>query len=235
MKKSCTLCFVVKDTGIGISDEQQKLLFTPFEQADGSITRRFGGTGLGLSISKSIVEMMNGRIWVESEPGEGSSFIFEIKVGIGKEADISTNEPFKSSDEHGTLEGKKLLIAEDIDINREIISALLEETGVIIDFAADGLEAVNLFVTDPGTYDLILMDIQMPLMDGYEATKRIRISGHENAHKIPIIAMTANVFAEDIERCLAAGMNDHLGKPVDVNEVILKLKDYLLHSNTFFD
>jgi len=228
-KKTCTLCFIVKDTGIGITEEQQQLLFTPFEQADGSISRRFGGTGLGLSISKSIVEMMNGRIWVESELGEGSSFIFEIKVNIGNEADLNEKTFIVSDDSDGTLEGKRILIAEDIDINREIISALLEETGVIIDFATNGSEAVDLFTTASDAYDLVLMDIQMPLMDGYEATKRIRISGHKNAHKIPIIAMTANVFAEDIEQCLAAGMNDHLGKPVDINEVIQKLKEYLLH------
>jgi len=224
---SCTIRFIVKDTGIGISEDQQKVLFTPFEQADGSITRRFGGTGLGLSISRSIVEMMGGRIWIESELGKGSSFIFEIKAGIGDEANINEITPIEIN-EQGTLEGKRILIAEDIDINREIVSALLEDTGVIIDFAVNGSEAVDRFLSAPVTHDLILMDIQMPLMDGYEAARRIRASGHECADKIPIIAMTANVFAEDVERCLAAGMNDHLGKPVNVDEVVQKLKEYLL-------
>jgi len=224
---SCAIRFNVKDTGIGISPEQQKQLFMPFEQADGSITRRFGGTGLGLSISRSIVELMEGHIWIESELGKGSSFIFEIIVDIGNEADINETEPVEIN-EFGTLEGKRILIAEDIDINREVISALLEDTGILIDFAMDGSEAVNLFLTAPVEYDLILMDIQMPLMDGYEAAKRIRVSGHARAHKIPIIAMTANVFAEDVKRCIDAGMNDHLGKPVNVDEVIMKLKEYLL-------
>ena len=222
---SCTIRFMVKDNGIGISEEQQKNLFAPFEQADGSISRKFGGTGLGLAISKRIVEMMGGAIWVQSAPGNGSSFMFDVITRCGEEADTVTNcEDVISI---GEFAGRRVLVAEDVDINREIVSALLEDTGVDISFANDGKEVVEKFFSAPSAYELILMDIQMPNMDGYEATRRIRASGLPEADSIPIIAMTANVFNEDIQRCLSSGMNGHLGKPVNVKEVIAKFKEYL--------
>ena len=222
----CTIRFMVTDNGIGISEEQKTHLFAPFEQGDGSISRKYGGTGLGLAISKRIIEMLGGRIWVESELGKGSSFIFDVIVQKSVQVDMRIGS---DSDLHnGVFAGRHILIAEDVDINREIISSLLEETGVEISFAFDGEEAVGKFSAEPEAYDLILMDIQMPIIDGYEATKRIRASGRTNADKIPIIAMTANVFSEDVERCLSAGMNGHLGKPVDINEIIARFKDYLL-------
>ena len=216
---------MVKDTGIGISEEQQSHLFIPFEQADGSISRKFGGTGLGLSISKRIVELMGGKIWAESEPGRGASFIFDIKAqpGTGKCAEMKAENNFEDM----VLTGKHILIAEDVEINREIMSTLLEETGVEIDFASNGVEAVEKFSSNSNAYELIFMDLQMPEMDGYEATRRIRSSGLMNAVEIPIIAMTANVFREDVEHCLAIGMNGHLGKPVNINEVIATLGEYL--------
>jgi len=222
--------FTVKDNGIGISEEQQNHLFAPFEQADGSVSRRFGGTGLGLSISKKIVDLMGGSIWIESKLGEGASFIFQIEVetcdcpGACAEAEII------ECDEHGILEGKRILVAEDIEINREIISAVLEETGADIVFATNGTEAVKHFQTAPNDYVLILMDVNMPEMDGYEATNCIRSSGLQEAEKIPIIAMTANVFREDIERCIAAGMNGHIGKPLDIMKVISTIKEHLCYS-----
>ena len=221
----CIIRFTIKDNGIGISEEQLKHLFVPFEQADGSISRKFGGTGLGLAISKRIIEMLGGSIRVESEIGMGSSFIFDIAAHNceGAIMDANTEEP--SHD--GEFAGTKILIAEDVDINREIISALLEDTGIEISFAIDGKEAFDEFCSAPCMYDLILMDIQMPNMDGYEATKRIRSSGLPGADRIPIIAMTANVFSEDVSRCISAGMNGHLGKPVDVEEVIAKFKEHL--------
>ncbi|MCL1855552.1 MAG: ATP-binding protein, partial [Clostridia bacterium] len=222
---SCTIRVTVKDTGIGISKEQQEYLFTPFEQADGSVSRKFGGVGLGLSISKRIVEMMGGTIWVESELDKGASFIFDIAVQTN--AEDTVNDETANHPDGGNFTGKRILIADDVEINREIIAALLEGTGVEIDFAFDGAEAVEKYLSAPNAYGLIFMDIQMPGIDGYEATRRIRSSGLPEADQIPIIAMTANVFREDVERCLAAGMNGHLGKPIDVNEVIAKLGEYL--------
>jgi signal transduction histidine kinase/ActR/RegA family two-component response regulator len=225
----CKLRVVVKDNGIGISEEQRSKLFRSFEQADGSISRKFGGTGLGLAISKHIVEMTGGSIWVESELGKGAAFIFEINAraaDAGEEAAPDHADHFESDD--GIFRGKRILLAEDVEINCEVFSSLVEHTGIDIDFARDGREALDMFTAQADRYDLILMDIHMPEMDGYEATRRIRESGRENAETIPIVAMTANVFKEDIERCKAAGMNDHLGKPIDAGEVIRKLREYLL-------
>jgi CheY-like chemotaxis protein len=354
-----TLSFTVKDTGIGISEEQQKRLFTPFEQADSSVSRKFGGTGLGLAICRSIVEMMGGRIWIESEPGRGAAFIFEItarncaKKNCGPAIDRKlaalvvneapemrelfvsllgghgiicetaknreeallcmdrrsaapfdlifvdwrlpgtdgvqlTREIMRRDDkkpavvlvvsshwsaieaearaagvsrflqkpvlpsaladcisaclapEHhadtrenpaqdiGIFTGKRILVADDVDINREILQALIEHTGVSIDNANDGEEALELFSANPGDYDLILMDVQMPRMDGYEATRRIRASGLPGAETIPIYALTANVFREDREACLACGANGHLGKPIDVDTLMETLRTCLL-------
>ena len=220
--ENCTICFTIKDNGIGISEEQQKHLFVPFEQADGGTARKFEGTGLGLAISKRIVEMMGGNICVESSYKKGSSFTFEITPRINKD------ENAEKTSIKNIFAGKKIMIAEDVEINREIISALLEETGVEMDFAFNGAEAVDKFMADPGAYELIFMDIRMPEMDGYKATTLIRSSGIPEAKIIPIIAMTANVSNEDIETCLAAGMNGHLGKPVDFDKIIAKLKEYLL-------
>jgi len=222
---SFKVIFTVTDTGIGMTKEQMAGIFIPFTQADGSISRRFGGTGLGLPISKRIVEMMGGDICVESRPGAGSSFLFEVVILEGSGTDSSDSE--EETEEHADLSGKRILIAEDVDINREIISALLEDTGLEVQFATDGSEAFEMFSAAPEYYGLILMDIQMPGMDGYEATRQIRASGLPRADTIPIIAMTANVLQEDIDNCIAAGMNDHLGKPVNINEVIHKLGEYL--------
>ena len=222
---SCVIRFAVRDSGIGISEEQMEHLFSPFEQADGSSSRRFGGAGLGLPISKHIVEMMGGTIWVESELGKGTSFMFDIEVQTCMEA--TANIIAENTSESGCFAGKRILIAEDMDLNREIISALLEDTGIEIYFAHNGKEAVDKYSSASKEFGLIFMDIQMPEMDGYEATKRIRSSGLPDANQIPIIAMSANVFQEDIERCLAAGMNGHLGKPIDINQVIATLKEYL--------
>jgi PAS domain S-box len=358
-----TLQFEVVDNGIGISEEQQARLFASFEQADSSISRKFGGTGLGLAISKRIVELMDGRIWIESELGCGSKFAFTIKVQKCEEkihtkispridksnirilvvddseetlrsfsqvmeahclpCDVATSgfealkmikqceeEPYniffvdwqmpgmdgieltkrikeitgdnavvfmisiaawniierkaflagvksfipkpvfpssivnaineclgvesakaeahsQGADTIPDLNGKCILIADDIPINREIMSAVLEETGVAIDFAVDGQMAVAMFCEKQSEYSLILMDIQMPGMDGYEATQQIRTLPQSWAKEIPILAMTANVFKEDIEKCLAAGMNDHVGKPIDLGDLFTKLKKYL--------
>jgi signal transduction histidine kinase len=224
----CVLKFEVQDTGIGITEEQRGRLFKSFEQADSGISRRFGGTGLGLAISKRIVEMMGGTIWVESEPGKGSTFIFTIRavVGTPKQTAMASPEEAPGTEEAG-LEGKRILLAEDIEINREIVITILEPYGISIRSAENGIQAVKLFRDHPGDFDIILMDIHMPEMDGYEATRQIRALPIPEAKTIPIVAMTANVFAEDFERCIAAGMNDHVGKPLNIEQVIEKLQKYV--------
>jgi CheY-like chemotaxis protein/two-component sensor histidine kinase len=358
-EETVTLEFSVTDTGIGVSLENQAKLFHSFEQADGGISRKYGGTGLGLAISKRIVELLGGAIWIESEEGKGSRFVFRIEALRGKEdnrrptfpADIEKtlkllavdNSPevlkhfsniadklnlrwdiamsgeeacriledrddrravvfvnwqmldmngielanrireirrdrtivvmmisalewniieaeakaagvagfiskplFPSAivdclNEHlgapaavletsgldNRFKGKHALLAEDIEINREIVMSFLDETGISIDSAENGKKALEAFRNDPWKYDIILMDIHMPEMDGYEATGAIRALDIPRAKDIPIVAMTANVFREDVERCLAAGMNDHIGKPVDVDEIIEKLLKYI--------
>lgn len=222
----CSLSFAVRDSGIGISKEQQSRLFQAFEQADGSISRRFGGTGLGLSISKRIIDAMGGEITVESEPGKGSLFRFTVWVAIGQA--VMTEDRNQPVSTEALFTGKRILMAEDVEINREILSGLLEGTGVEIDCAGNGREACEMFAEKGASYDLIFMDIHMPEMDGYEAAQKIREMKIPGARTIPIIAVTASVFREDIEKCLAAGMNGHVGKPLDVGEVIGQLKKYLL-------
>jgi CheY-like chemotaxis protein/two-component sensor histidine kinase len=232
-----TVQIEISDTGIGISPEQQAGLFASFQQADSSISRRFGGTGLGLAISKRIVEMMGGGIWVRSEPEKGSTFGFTIKMGKGAENRRNLNEcpepeglpedAASSSEDEGCFKGCRVLLAEDIEINREIVIALLEPTMLEIDCAGNGIEAVEMFGAAPARYDMIFMDVHMPEMDGYEATRRIRALAVPEAKEIPIVAMTANVFRQDIEKCLASGMNDHVGKPLNLADVMAKLRAYL--------
>jgi signal transduction histidine kinase/CheY-like chemotaxis protein len=380
----CTLQIGVIDSGIGVTKEQQDKLFNSFVQAESNTSRKFGGTGLGLAISKRIIEMMGGKIWVESEPGKGAGFYFTIQVemisekdypegpvpeealmppareefpvkrakwenihmlavdpeensracfvntalrfGINCECASNGAEAVKAVQEKGPFDihfadwktpgldiavlmdeirktaeiagkpfdpssamvivtsaavwntvgtglkktgvdkfiskplfpsaisdmisdclgvknteavqnnadnegfkfpGKRLLLAEDVEINREIVLTLLEPTEIKIDCAENGAAAFNKFKNEPSLYDMIFMDVQMPEMDGYEATRRIRALDVEEAKTIPIIAMTANVFKEDIKNCLAAGMNGHVGKPLDLNEVMNQLKKYL--------
>jgi signal transduction histidine kinase/CheY-like chemotaxis protein len=370
----CTVQISVTDSGIGISPEQQARLFTSFQQAEAGTSRKFGGTGLGLAISKRIVEMMGGRIWVESEVGRGSTFAFTIRakrgekesqsllppgmnpkdlkilvadddpdllayfmqimesVGIacdtapgGEEAweaikrkgdvydicfvdwkmpetdgleltrrikrdergksvvvmissgdlsvienkgthagvDIFLPKPLfpstivdcinqclgvnvnaasaaanaaaeaeESDEKADDFTGRCILLAEDVEINREIVLALLEPTNLRIDCVENGVEAVKLFSGNPERYDIILMDVQMPKMDGYEASRQIRALGAPKAATVPIVAMTANVFREDMEKCFAAGMNAHLGKPLDAGEMLSILRNYLLPVRT---
>jgi len=362
---SLTLQIEVIDSGIGISEEDQPRLFSSFEQADGGIARKYGGTGLGLAICKRIVELMGGRIWVESKLNEGSKFIFIIKVksgqtksnlsldtGISKENlnilvvddSVETREYFQHLmaelglpcsvaangfealemiDQHKekpynlifidwqmphmngvelsrkikavnpniviimisvgewrdiekeaisvgvsrfipkplftsalvnaineamgkeslgrrrgelsledySFKGYTILLAEDVEVNTEIIVSLLENTGVRIESAQNGKIALEMFERNPDKYSLILMDIHMPEMDGYEATRKIRALDLPSAGSIPILAMTANVFKEDIDKCMEAGMNGHLGKPVDAEELIMNLKNHLPQKN----
>jgi signal transduction histidine kinase/DNA-binding response OmpR family regulator len=377
-----TLQVKVTDTGIGITEEQKRRLFKSFEQADSGTARKFGGTGLGLAISRRIVEMMEGRIWVESESGEGSAFIFTVKLKRGRDerngflnpgvnwknlrtmvvdddpniceyfkliakqfdfscvAALSGEEALNMIKETGpfdiyfidwkmpgingielsqkikrqnsgnavvimisaaewhtieaearkagvdkfiskpifpsviadyinecigvmrsdvqdtetkqadNFEGYRVLLAEDVEINREIVLTLLEPTGLKIDCAENGVQAVEMFKANPEFYDIIFMDVQMPEMDGYEATRKIRefeasmkisapdILNNPPEHllnytkRVPIIAMTANVFKEDIQKSRDAGMNSHIGKPLDIEDVLSKLRKYLSKSTT---
>ncbi|MCL2740969.1 MAG: response regulator [Oscillospiraceae bacterium] len=356
----CRLQVNVIDNGIGMDEEQKGRIFKSFEQAEQSTTRKFGGTGLGLSISKRIVELMGGEIWVDSKPGEGSTFSFTVsmqkgqkgvqifraakspaktfrllavddepevrrffaetseELGIGcdvassgeealdilrgggygtydfyffdwklpgingielaRRVHAESEEPpvtavFSAIDwdvmkdeakgmgivkflpkpllridieefinsaleagleddaEAGELaddySGYKVLLAEDIEINREIVLALLEPTNIEVVCAENGSQALSLFEASPAEFDVILMDVQMPVMDGYEATKQIRSLGVPEATSVPIIAMTANVFRDDVESCLQAGMDDHIGKPIDFNDVMARMRKYL--------
>ncbi len=360
---TCTLQITVSDTGIGITKEKQAHLFESFSQADNSTARKYGGTGLGLSISKHIVDLMDGDIWVESEPDQGSTFGFRVRLRVssqqnlgmirspsvdwsklrilvvddsldqldyfrniaarlgigglqtaqsGEEACllIEQEPPFdlyfvdwkmpgmngmeltrrikalgkqsvvimisaaewgrieeeaqqagvdkflakpifassvadciseyagstmllqqdQEDDSNGCYAGHCILLAEDVEINQEIVIALFEHTGLLIECARTGLEALEMFEAGINRYEIIFMDIHMPEMDGYEATRRIRKLTHSRASEIPIIAMTANVFREDIEKCLEAGMDAHVGKPLNFDEVNNILRRYLLHT-----
>ena len=225
----CELELRLSDTGIGISKEQQAKLFQAFIQVDSSISRKYGGTGLGLAISKKILEMMYGNIRIESEIGKGSTFISTIRAEVPAHANDAA-EPESGSASTAAAEdfnGKHILLAEDIEINREIVIALLEDFNLEITEAEDGQQAFDKYAAAPENFDLIFMDIHMPGVDGYESTRLIRALDHPSAKTVPIIAMTANVFKEDIEHCLAAGMNGHVGKPLDFDEVMMVLKKYL--------
>ncbi|MDR2942850.1 MAG: response regulator [Treponema sp.] len=221
-----TLRIEVADNGIGISPEQKKKLFTSYNQADSSITKQFGGTGLGLAISKRIVELMQGRIWIESELEHGAKFIFTIKVKKGQEnAGKSSTAGTKSA--NYDFKGYTILAAEDMEFNREILAKYLLKTGISIDFAENGKEAVYMFSENPGKYNLILTDIHMPEMDGDTASRAIRSLDLPLAKTIPIIAMTADAFKEDIEKYLSAGMTDYVVKPIVPKNIYAVIKKYL--------
>ena len=215
--EAITLRFTVADDGIGMSPEQQKRLFTAFDQTDNTIAARFGGTGLGLAISQNLIRQMGSEIAVESAPSKGSSFRFTITLPIDSAPLKPDSRCTGEEDVPLDLSGKRILLAEDIDINRLILCELLDDTGLSIEEAADGQAAVNMFsAAAPGYYSLIFMDIQMPVMDGYQAAREIRGLPRSDAASIPIVAMTANAYKEDVERALSAGMNDHLAKPIDI-------------------
>jgi len=229
---ACVLQIAATDNGIGIAPEQQAKLFLPFEQVDGGMARKYEGTGLGLAISKKIVELMGGAISVTSELDKGARFVFTIRAGLGSATDEWEQSVPNPEKDAPIFTGKRILLAEDIDINREIFIALLEDTEVAIDCAENGLKACSMFADAPDAYDMIFMDIHMPIMDGYEATKRIRSMNFPKSRAIPIIAITANVFREDIEKCLAAGMNGHIGKPVEYNAVIAAMRQHMALSQS---
>ncbi|MDR0307145.1 MAG: response regulator [Chitinispirillales bacterium] len=274
--ESCELQVEVKDSGIGISAQQQERIFDSYEHSNSSVERKFGSAGLGLAISKKIVELMGGRLWVESELGKGAKFLFTVKLqkdksgnkrlkidsaeddcfqktgkleirpaanNVNKEQIIKIPEAFMPEAAPFKLEALKpvaeisipgdrkvVLLAEDVDVNRELITMFFKGSGIIFDFAENGREAVALFSRDPDRYCLILMDVQMPVMDGYEATRKIRALEPDWSKQIPIIAMTANVFKEEIDLCFEVGMDDHVGKPVDMDLLREKIISFLMPS-----
>ena len=217
----------VRDSGIGITEEQQARLFSAFVQAESGTAKRFGGTGLGLAISKSLAELMGGGISLESAPGKGSCFTVHVLLESGTCDLPSAFRAIKKPEEY-RFEGRTLLLVEDIAINREIVLALLEDTGVTVECAENGQEAVNKFSANPDRYDLVFMDVQMPVMDGFDATRAIRSLDLPRADAVPIVAMTANAFSEDIEKCIEAGMNAHIAKPIDL-EALMNITDRYLN------
>ncbi|MDT9000259.1 ATP-binding protein [Paucibacter sp. APW11] len=219
------LRFEVLDSGIGISEEAQQRLFQDFEQADSSTTRRYGGTGLGLAICKRLAALMGGSVGVQSEPGHGSRFWLDLSVekAIPTPGAAPLHRSQAAKELLQQFSGTKILLAEDNAVNQEVAVALLDSAGISVDVAGDGRQALEM--ASQGDYALILMDVQMPLMDGLDATRAIRAT--TQGRDIPILAMTANAFAEERQRCLDAGMNDHVAKPVVAEQLFTTLKFWL--------
>ena len=212
-----TYRWIISDTGIGMSKEFLKHIFEPFAQERADARSNYHGTGLGMAIVKKMIDKMGGTISVTSEVGKGSTFVVELPFEMGAAPEKSKKE---EADKENSIHGLNLMLVEDNELNAEVAEILLEDEGAIITMVNDGQQAVELFNNNPvGTFDAILMDIMMPVMDGLTATKAIRALNRPDAGIIPIIAMTANAFAEDVQRCLDAGMNAHLAKPLDIEKV----------------
>ena len=223
----CVVCLEVADNGIGMSDEYQGKIFEAFSRERSATDSGVEGSGLGLGIVKKLVDLMNGAVEVESTIGVGSKFTVRIPCRIASADDVVGQE--KSIDA-GTsdLVGKRVLLAEDNDLNAEIATELLAEAGLIVERAKDGVTCVDMMEKAPsGYYDVVLMDVQMPVMDGYDATTRIRSLNDPGRSSIPIIAMTANAFVEDRNRAIAAGMNDHVAKPIDIGVLLDAIRKQL--------
>ena len=226
----------VADTGIGMSKDYIPIIFDSFSRERNTTIGKIGGTGLGMSIVKRLVDMMGGTIEVNSEPGKGSCFTVILQHRLADDSCCDKKSSPKQVVSKKVLKGKRILLTEDNDLNAEITTTVLEKEGVLIDRAADGVQCVEKMDQMPvGTYDLILMDIQMPNMDGYQATKRIRQFADKEKADIPIIAMTANAFEEDKRNALAAGMNAHMAKPVHVDELLLTLAESIGEQERYED
>lgn len=221
--EKCRLDILIEDTGIGMPEEAQKKIFEPFEQADASTAHNFGGTGLGLSICESLVKLMGGTISLDSSPGKGSRFLVQLTLDLAEDmaSEPGTAVSGEKSEEKGSIAGFRILLAEDNEINSEIAASLLSLEGAMVDHVWNGREAVEQFLSSGGgCYQVILMDIQMPELDGLEACRRIRNSGHVQGRTIPIIGLSANAFQQDAELAMEAGMNGYVLKPFKLDELI---------------
>ena len=213
----CTYRWIISDTGIGMSEDFLQHLFEPFAQERNDARSAYHGTGLGMAIVKSLLDQMGGSISVSSKLGVGTTFVIDIPFEI---APAPENKPVSPPAE-ATVRGLRLLLAEDNELSAEIAQTLLADEGAEVIVVGDGQQAVDRFCESPsGTFDAVLMDIMMPVMDGLAATRAIRSSGHADAQTIPILAMTANTFREDVQQCLEAGMNVHLAKPLQIRQVV---------------
>jgi PAS domain S-box-containing protein len=229
-----TLRFSVSDTGIGVPPEKHRLIFEPFTQADGSTTRKYGGTGLGLSISSGLVELMGGRIWVESEVGRGSTFCFTLPLDIAATCSPGAAAPARSESAVRPKRKLRILVAEDNSVNQRLAARLLEREGHSVTIAGSGQEALALLYgreREPRRFDLILMDVQMPGMDGLETTARIRQSERVAGPRVPIVAMTAQSAESDRLRCLESGMDAYVTKPVNVPELMKMIESVVPGGN----
>ena len=217
--------FVCRDTGIGMAEEFQKHIFEPFAQEHAGSRTKFAGTGLGMPITKKLVEKMGGTIMFKSKEGVGTTFVIQVPFRI----DLATDKRKEQKDaSEKTIKGLHILLAEDNELNMEIAEFMFQNEGAEVTKAWNGLEAVEIFEKSrPGEFDVILMDIMMPVMNGYNATKRIRSMDREDAKEIPIIAMTANAFTEDRIRAKEAGMDEHISKPVDGNLLVKVIHELL--------
>lgn len=223
------LCFSVSDTGIGIAQSKINNIFDPFSQADNSTTRLYGGTGLGLTISRNIVRLMNGNLYCNSTVGVGSNFYFTLPVqAIDSSINIAKEIKAKKVQEKIGI-GKKILLVEDNVVNQKLASIMLTRLGFEIEVLQNGVEALEFASSDKfhKEFDLILMDCQMPVMSGYEATRKIRCFEQDRAHRIPIIALTANAMAGDKEICLESGMDEYISKPIDPKQLFDVLSRYI--------
>jgi CheY-like chemotaxis protein len=220
------LRFSVRDTGIGITKEAISTIFRSFEQADSRFTtRQYGGAGLGLTISNHIVQLLGGEIVVNSQPGEGSDFNFAIWL---KEVEQKASSAKPLTETDNKMVGKRALLVDDVDLNRRVAKAMLKKTGISIDEVDDGIPAVEKFQeSELGYYDIIFMDLQMPHMDGFTASRTIRALDRADAKTVPIVALTANAFQEDIDKAKEAGMNSHLAKPVKIDKLTATLFEFV--------
>ncbi len=223
----CNMVITISDNGIGMSEEFQKHIFENFERERNTTACRIDGNGIGMGITKKLVDLMHGTIEVKSKQGEGSIFIVTIPCRKASEENALVKKDTHLQN-HGCLKGSRILLAEDNEINAEVATELLKEEGCIVEVANDGVACIDMIEkADAGYYKMILMDIQMPVMNGYDATIAIRNLNNPKKARIPIIAMTANAFAEDAKKALSAGMNDHVAKPIDMNILVPAMMKYL--------